>query len=624
MLVIAADESQQSVWELTLVPPLRWIKLPSVGPRPAARGFFPTAYDPATDRVYIFAGSGRDGAEYNDLWSFSAADTIRWAQTDSSAADRPSRRIDPAMAFDATNNRIVIFGGSTSWPHPIQDMWEFNVGGNANWRKLNPAVIPDRNEVASALDETGIDWFIQGGSDGNNLHAELWKYDLATDQGWITQDSGGSPGPRNSSPLAFDPDKGRAYLFGGTAGGRTQWFSDFWTLQLAGGPVWTRLDSTATSPPARAAHTLTFDPDYSSVILFGGRDSSQALGDLWQFDTRGQGTWTELHPVGPSPSARLGHSATYDPIHKEVIVIGGSVDNLISHPWFDDVWALSLEGQPRWRKLVSENNPFGWGVEFQVAVYDSRRDRIVVFGGNDDFMGSVVSRRVVSMTRVSPDTVRWNIIHVQGLDGRLRAYIGDYDAVNDRILFLGFADSNSQGQGPFYEIEFADSLPRLVKIPFGSPNPGAVLTGQSGFLDAQSQYFYEFGGRGINGSSASLWAADVEPDAGPSHLAPLEAPDLVAALNAKPRLELRSPNPTSSGAELRFEGEVNRLVSVSVHDIRGRLVKQLWNGIPAPGSHEIYWNGTDESGQRVPPGIYFCLLNTGGKQVETRLVQLDK
>ncbi len=51
-------------------------------------------------------------------------------------------------------------------------------------------------------------------------------------------------------------------------------------------------------------------------------------------------------------------------------------------------------------------------------------------------------------------------------------------------------------------------------------------------------------------------------------------------------------------------------------DVTGRQIAQLAAGTYEPGSREAIWNGRDDSGRRVAPGMYMLRLATGvGNQV---------
>lgn len=50
------------------------------------------------------------------------------------------------------------------------------------------------------------------------------------------------------------------------------------------------------------------------------------------------------------------------------------------------------------------------------------------------------------------------------------------------------------------------------------------------------------------------------------------------------------------------------LVRLEVYDLSGRRVKTFLDGEQATGKYEQLWDGSDEQGERVAPGIYMCLL----------------
>ena len=64
-------------------------------------------------------------------------------------------------------------------------------------------------------------------------------------------------------------------------------------------------------------------------------------------------------------------------------------------------------------------------------------------------------------------------------------------------------------------------------------------------------------------------------------------------------------------------------VKISVYDMLGTLVYDFKGGRQYAGIRSIEWNATNNSGQRVPAGIYFYKLNAG-EQVSTKKMILLK
>ncbi|MCC7144589.1 MAG: T9SS type A sorting domain-containing protein, partial [Candidatus Eisenbacteria bacterium] len=64
-------------------------------------------------------------------------------------------------------------------------------------------------------------------------------------------------------------------------------------------------------------------------------------------------------------------------------------------------------------------------------------------------------------------------------------------------------------------------------------------------------------------------------------------------------------------------------VRAEVFDASGRLVRVLVDGVLNTGRHEQGWDRRDQSGVRVPAGIYFVRLDAGGKGSRQKVVVLS-
>ena len=62
-------------------------------------------------------------------------------------------------------------------------------------------------------------------------------------------------------------------------------------------------------------------------------------------------------------------------------------------------------------------------------------------------------------------------------------------------------------------------------------------------------------------------------------------------------------------------------VEVLVRDLSGRLVRRVYAGVDGAGRHPRQWDGRDEVGQQVAPGLYICQVEVesgGQRQVQMR------
>ena len=129
------------------------------------------------------------------------------------------------------------------------------------------------------------------------------------------------------------------------------------------------------------------------------------------------------------PVARLHHSGTYDDVRKEFVVYGGYTWNQTSQKVqaASDVWAWN---GIRWR-LISDT-----GVEKYVAsmAYDSKRQRILTFGGADD--SNAIDGNLSSLEAGS-----WKVI--KDLPSLARADVTlVYDSGRDRLILFGGRHEN--------------------------------------------------------------------------------------------------------------------------------------------------------------------------------------
>jgi myo-inositol-hexaphosphate 3-phosphohydrolase len=88
-------------------------------------------------------------------------------------------------------------------------------------------------------------------------------------------------------------------------------------------------------------------------------------------------------------------------------------------------------------------------------------------------------------------------------------------------------------------------------------------------------------------------------------------------------LQPNYPNPFNPETKIRFVLNTPKRVLVHVFDLSGKKVRVLLDDVVGPGSHNINWNGRDDSGRPTASGIYFCQLLSDGFS-ETRPMVLLK
>ncbi len=71
-----------------------------------------------------------------------------------------------------------------------------------------------------------------------------------------------------------------------------------------------------------------------------------------------------------------------------------------------------------------------------------------------------------------------------------------------------------------------------------------------------------------------------------------------------------APNPFISGTEIFFTLANNCPVEIIITDQTGRMIKRLADEYLFAGEHKIFWDGTDDSGNYLPKGIYFGVITS--------------
>ena len=94
----------------------------------------------------------------------------------------------------------------------------------------------------------------------------------------------------------------------------------------------------------------------------------------------------------------------------------------------------------------------------------------------------------------------------------------------------------------------------------------------------------------------------------------MENPTGIAEQNPNPQqfvLYQNYPNPFNPGTTITFDISHHSLITLHVYDITGRKVRTLINGRLPAGSHEVLWDGRDDTGQWVASGVYIYRLQAG-------------
>jgi len=105
-----------------------------------------------------------------------------------------------------------------------------------------------------------------------------------------------------------------------------------------------------------------------------------------------------------------------------------------------------------------------------------------------------------------------------------------------------------------------------------------------------------------------------------SHLTPLSADNSASSVIPDIRNISNYPNPFNPSTMIRFELNKKENVSVSIYNIKGKIVKQLVSDSLNAGQHQIEWNGTDNKEKKCPSGVYFYRIDIKNSSIMKKMM----
>ena len=91
-----------------------------------------------------------------------------------------------------------------------------------------------------------------------------------------------------------------------------------------------------------------------------------------------------------------------------------------------------------------------------------------------------------------------------------------------------------------------------------------------------------------------------------------ELKHLLDGLPFRYSLEQNYPNPFNPNTKIRYVLEMDSFVEITIYDLLGNIIKKLVSNQKNIGSHYIAWDGTNDQGKTVSPGIYLYRIDADG------------
>jgi hypothetical protein len=225
---------------------LSWALVTPSGTPPTPRALHASVYDSVTNAIIIFGGYNCKTTYYNDVWVLKDANDVTgqpsWTQL-APTGTIPSARESSSAVYDSANNALIVFGGDAGGSQNFADIWVLSnangTGGTPAWTQLVPSNHgPSARSGQSAIyDATNDRMTIYGGYNGGAILSDVWILSGASGHNGIaTWTQGVSGQPRRFPSSLYDSTVNEMVTFGGSSSTNPlNPSSDVYTLTNANG-----------------------------------------------------------------------------------------------------------------------------------------------------------------------------------------------------------------------------------------------------------------------------------------------------------------------------------------------------------------------------------------------------
>jgi hypothetical protein len=243
-------------------------------------------------------------------------------------------------------------------------------------------------------------------------------------------------------------------------------------------------------PPVRAHHSIIYNEETRSIWLAGGStpldggNSFKVYDDIWSYDGK---SWTLKGTAGDERSSM---ALAYDTKRKKLFSFGGYTNDGRSRSEF---------------RVFEQNDPIaiGWKNLAEIPgiiaaepgfVYDSNRDRLIVFGGSS-------GPGKVNNETWEWDGSSWKKFEGTGPEGR-QAFVMIYDEARKKTVLFG-------GMGPDPQTMYNDTWEFDGKSWQKVLETGPATRASAGFAyNSDKKALIIFGGMTKNGFTNDTWSYD--------------------------------------------------------------------------------------------------------------------
>jgi len=363
-----------------------------------------------------------------------------------------------------------------------------------------------------------------------------------------------------------------------------------WWRNDGGNPVvWTKFAVAQSFINAHEIYVCDLDKDNDPDIL-GASSELNSIG-WWRNDGGDPVIWSEQILSDNVTLAKSVHVGDFDGDNDNDIVGVSILDN-------DILWWRNDGGSPiSWTEFVVDGHFIG---AHCVQAVDMDND------GDDDILGAgYLGHQVAWWRNDGGSPVSWEKQPIaSGVLNACIAYAADLDEDDDLDVIataqggneIAWWRNNGNGSTDWTKYIITDNFTRPWPLFAGDLNG--------------DEYIDIISGSSHQGSNEIKWWENnglVSLDENPF------SPKNIKTMNC-------TPNPFCTKTIISYYSEMETPVTLHIYDILGQLVKIVAEGIKSPGLNSVSWDATDQSGNIVRKGLYFCRLKTERKIIFGKVI----
>lgn len=431
------------------------------------------------------------------------------------------------------------------------------------------------------------------GSGGHNLW--LFKTDAGGNRQWNSAFGGSA----DDEGQAVWPTSDGGYVAAGFTSSSGGGGKDVWVVKAdsTGNEDWTRTFGGASDEEAYAVQETA-----DGGLIIAGATSSFGAGsrDVWliKTDESGAPSWTRtLGGYGSDGAWSVSQTSDHG-----YIVAGWTFS--YGPGYVGNAWLVKTDslGYIEWNDVFG-----GADADRGYSARETADGGYIMAGYTDSFGAGLYDLYLVKTD--SEGTEEWS--YTFGGTGR------DYgnavvQTTDGGYLAVGYTLSFGAGGDDVYLVRTdADGILQWQTTYGGSASDvgyGLANTSDGGYIVAGHTLSY---GAGVH----DAWMIRLASD-GPSAV-----PDPTGT-TTRLTLDVR-PNPFFGPVALSYTLPAASPVRLCIHDASGRRVRTIEEARSRTGGGTVVWDGLDQAGGRVPPGVYFTRLDAGGLQTVIKMVRME-